>query len=130
MIYILHVSSGYQRLGLKQSSFDSFDYISLTHHYSLTFPGSPVLKISSQNSSLFLIIKVYYVPGIILSTLYSLYPVILTLTLEAFIPLTFKVIIDRYVIIAILLPVFWLFLQFFFIHLFFFFLPLWFDDFL
>ena len=58
MIYILHAPSGYQRLGLKQSSIDSFDYISLMHHYLLTFAGSPVLKISTQYFLLFLIIKV------------------------------------------------------------------------
>ena len=58
MIYILHVPSGYQRLGLKQSSIGSFDYISLMHHYLLTFARSPVLKFSTQYLSLFLIIKV------------------------------------------------------------------------
>ena len=48
----------------------------------------------------------------------------------AFSPLTFKVVIDRYILVVILLLVFWL-LSKFSVHSFFFWLPpLWFDDFL
>lgn len=63
---------------IQKSTIDSFLLYFLDISL-LTFAWSLVLKISSQYLSLFLIIKVYYVPGTILSTSYLLYLVILTI---------------------------------------------------